>query len=79
MALETIQLEIIIDLVLIWLMGKKVFPQIILMFLTLITLLHHVINDTNLDSIIGELIIFASLMIYSALQIIKTGEKEEMN
>ena len=74
--IETIYLEIIILIVLVWLFESKLVPQVIIMFLTFAMLINEVVTSTDLQSSIGTLIIFATVIIYSSLQIYSTNNLE---
>ena len=65
--IETIYMEIIILLLLVWIFGNKVLPQIIIIFLTIAMMINQVTTATDLKSIIGVLILYAVIIIYSAL------------
>ena len=74
--IETIYMEIIILLLLVWVIGNKVFPQIIIIFLTLAMLINQITITTNLKIIIGTILLYAVIILYSAAQIVFEGDTE---
>jgi hypothetical protein len=74
--IETIYMEIIILLLLAYIIDKKIFPQIIIMFLTLAMLLHEISISTDIKSMIGTFVLFATVILYSSLQIALEGKDE---
>jgi len=74
--LETIYMEIIILLLMAYIVDRKALPQMIIMFLTLSMMLHEIAISTDIRSIIGDLILFATVILYSSLQISLSGKDE---
>jgi hypothetical protein len=74
--IETIYMEIIILLLLAYIIDKKIFPQIIIMFLTIAMLLHEISIATDIKSMIGTFVLFSTVILYSALQITLEGKDE---
>jgi hypothetical protein len=74
--IETIYLEIIILLLLSYVIDKKVLPQIVVMFLTIAMMIHEITISTGIKSQIGIFVIFAAVIVYSALQASLTGKDE---
>ena len=74
--IETIYMEIIILLLLAYIIDKKIFPQLIIMFLSISMLVHEVSIATDLKSTIGTLVLFAVVILYSSMQIVLTGKEE---
>jgi hypothetical protein len=74
--IETIYLEIIILLLLSYVIDKKALPQLIIMFLSISMMIHEVTISTDIKSQIGIFLIFATVTLYSALQISLTGHDE---
>lgn len=64
--IDTIYLELIILLLLVWLFGRKIFPQIIIIFLSLAMVVNQVAIATDLKSILGIIVIYAAIILYSA-------------
>ena len=71
--MDSIYLEIIVLMLLVWIFENKLIPQIIIMFLTLIMMLNQIAIATDLKSEIATLILYAVIIIYSAL----STQKEE--
>ena len=71
--MDSIYLEIIVLMLLVWIFENKLIPQIIIMFLTLIMMLNQISIATDLRSEIATLILYAVIIIYSAL----STQKEE--
>jgi hypothetical protein len=69
-------MEIIILLLLAYIIDKKILPQMIVMFLTIAMLLHEISIASDIKSMIGAFILFATVIIYSALQISLEGKDE---
>jgi hypothetical protein len=66
--MEAIYMEVIILLLLVWLFGNKILPQVIIMFLTIIMMVRQItINTTGLKSMISILILYAVIILYSSL------------
>ena len=63
--IETIYLELIILLLLAWLFGNKIFPQIIIIFLSLAMMINQITIATNLKSILGIIVLYAVIILYS--------------
>lgn len=74
--IETIYMEIIILLLLAYTVDKKILPQIIIMFLTISMLIHEILIATDIKNMIGVFVLFATVIIYSALQITLEGKDE---
>ena len=71
-----IYMEIIVLLMLIYIIDTKILPQIILMFLAIAMMIHQISIATNLQSMIGVLLIYAVVIVYSSLQITLAGKDE---
>jgi len=67
--IDTIYLEIIILIVMVYLFEGKIFPQILTMFLTIVMMLNQITISTNLQSSIGTMLIYGAVVIYAAMQI----------
>ena len=74
--MDSIYLEIIILVLLVYVIDKKIFPQILIMFLTLSILIHEITIATDLKNQIGIFILFAGIIVYSALQVSLKGDNE---
>jgi hypothetical protein len=74
--MDNIYLNIIILLMLAYIVDTKIFPQLIIMFLTLAMLLHEITTATDIKSYIGIFILYAMVMLYSSMQIALTGKEE---
>ena len=67
--MDSIYIEIVILLLLSYVIDEKALPQMIVMFLTLAIMIHEITIATNLQSQIGTFLLFAGIILYSALQI----------
>ena len=74
--IETIYIELIILLVLVWLFGNKIIPQTIIIFLTLAMMINQITISTDLKASIGIIIIYAIIILYSALSATYKTEDE---
>ena len=72
--IESIYLELIILLLLVWLFGNKIFPQIIIMFLSLAMMINQITIATNLKNILGIVVLYAVIILYSAWMTTKEEE-----
>ena len=73
--IETIYIEVIILLLLVWVMGAKIFPQILLMFLTLGMMLNQIRSAEVLSTSIYIFIIYAGIIMYSGMSV-SEGDKK---
>ncbi len=64
--IESIYLELIILLLLVWLFENKIFPQIIIIFLSLAMMINQITIATNLKNILGIVVLYAVIILYSA-------------
>lgn len=72
--MDSIYLEIIVLLLLVWIFENKLIPQIIIVFLTLIMMLNQISTAPDLKSIISTLLLYAVIILYSALSILYKEE-----
>jgi energy-coupling factor transporter transmembrane protein EcfT len=64
--IESIYLELIILLLLVWLFENKIFPQIIIIFISLAMMINQITIATNLKNILGIVVLYAVIILYSA-------------
>jgi hypothetical protein len=74
--IDTIYLEIIILLLMVYIIDTKILPQIIIMFLTISMMLHEITISTDLKGALGTIVLFGAVVLYSALQISLTRKDE---
>jgi len=67
--IETIYLEIIILLFMVYFFENKILPQVIIIFLTMVMLLNQISISTDLQGDIGILVLYSCIVLYGALQI----------
>jgi len=72
--IDTIYIEIIILMFSINIFGGKIFPQMLNMFLTIAMLLNQISISTDIQSNIGIFLIYGSVVIYAAMQIMYQKE-----
>ncbi len=69
--IDTILLEIIMVLLLVWVFENRVLPQVIMIFLNLTIIISTIASSTDIRADIPYLLLFTVIIIYSALQIQK--------
>ena len=74
--MEQIYLGVIILMLMVYIFGDKLIPQIIIIFLTLGIMTNEITTTTDLKSSIGILLIYSGVILYAALM--ATMKKEEL-